>query len=60
MQNQNYINRYKFAAANLCKELLELIDQILIFLKNEEIPQINEMKDFLKSIYLNIEGMTEI
>ena len=64
MQNKSLIDGYKFSAASLCKELYEIIDKITeikkLSKKDNELKQIDEMKDFLKSVYLDIESMTEL
>lgn len=60
MQNQNRIDRYKYCAINICSRLFELIDKMAEHLSPEEKRRVAEMKDFLRSIYLDIESMTKI
>jgi hypothetical protein len=62
IQNKTYLYKYKYFALNLCADLLEIIDKLVINSCNGEInsKSVEEMKNYLKAICLDVENLTKI
>ncbi len=68
MSQSNSLYKYKYFAISLCQDLFSLIESLIDKAKINEDNDINnninidinieEMKDFLKMIYMDIEGMS--
>ena len=66
MKQSDSLCKYKYFAINLCQDLFNLVDNLILAnLSNKEFNfecdknAIDEMKDFLKMIYMDIEGMSK-
>jgi hypothetical protein len=61
LNNQNFMQNYRHFSLNLCSELFDLIDELKkITEKPVAEANINEMKDYLKEVYLDIYNLTKI
>lgn len=60
LQNKNYLYKYKYFAINLCSDLLDLTDVLNKAILGGEVgsKNIEEMRQFLKGIYLEIENLS--
>ena len=58
MSESNSLYKYKYFAISLCQDLFSLVENLTNSNEDFDYEKINEMKDFLKMIYMDIEGMS--
>jgi hypothetical protein len=60
--NEANINKYKYFALNICTQLFQLIDNMTENLKHSDVDirMIEDMKNYLRNIYLDIEHLIKV
>ena len=58
MSKSDSLCKYKYFAISLCLDLFSLIEKLSNLSEDVNLDKIDEMKDFLKMIYMDIEGMS--
>jgi len=59
-QNKNNLDKYKYFAVNICSDLIELIDTMKTSIAIEGIKDVEEMKNYLRGICIDVENLTRI
>lgn len=61
VENQDFLDKYKYVALNLCSELYDLVDNLPLA-NNKKVDNVKEntMKNFIKTIYAEIEDLSKI
>jgi hypothetical protein len=63
VEDKTYLYKYKYFAVHLCSDLFEIIDRLVNDHGVEEVLRLNkvqDMKDYLKEICINVERLTMI
>ena len=60
-QNKNYLDKYKYFAVNICSDLIEMIDTMKeSIVETEGIKNIEDMKNYLRGVCIDVENLTRI
>ena len=60
-QNKNYIDKYKYFAVNICSDLIEMIDTMKeSIVETEGIKNVEDMKNYLRGVCIDVENLTRI
>ncbi len=60
-QNKNYLDKYKYFAVNICSDLIEMIDTMKeSIVETEGIKNVEDMKNYLRGVCIDVENLTRI